>query len=230
MPETIAEKKMLAQVDREYDVFHDRSWPQRFGIWLLLLGLLVGGSTGFWLGNTRSPGPESIDVGFARDMSDHHRQAVEMAILLYDRTDDASMRVLAYDILTTQQAQIGIMSGWLDIWGEPWTSLGPKMEWMGMSVTSRMPGMATLEEMNALRAASDREAEIIFMQLMIPHHRSGVAMAAAAADGARSDAVRSLARSMAESQEVEIAYMQQLLRERGVEPAPDPPDMNMGDE
>ncbi|MBE2224297.1 MAG: DUF305 domain-containing protein [Anaerolineae bacterium] len=48
-------------------------------------------------------GVESADVGFAHDMYDHHRQAVEMSTLLYDRTEDETMRILAYDILTMQQ-------------------------------------------------------------------------------------------------------------------------------
>lgn len=37
-----------------------------------------------------------------------------MATLPHDRTEDETMHILAYDILTTQQAQIGIMMGWLD--------------------------------------------------------------------------------------------------------------------
>lgn len=194
----------------------------------MLLLLIVGGF-GYWLKASQVPGPNSADVGFARDMSEHHRQAVEMSALLYDRTDDEIMRILAYDILTTQQAQIGIMSGWLDAWGYRWFGSGPKMEWMGMSVAGLMPGMATRTELNQLQDAQGVEADALFMQLMIPHHRAGVLMAEAAARQAKTEIVRNLAQGMAEAQQAEIEYMQQLLQEKGYEPVPDTPPMNMGD-
>ncbi|MGV9241012.1 DUF305 domain-containing protein, partial [Streptomyces nigra] len=44
------------------------------------------------------PGADSADAGFARDMSVHHQQAVEMAYVVRDRTDDEDVRRLAYDI------------------------------------------------------------------------------------------------------------------------------------
>ncbi|MFZ1397556.1 MAG: DUF305 domain-containing protein [Candidatus Promineifilaceae bacterium] len=193
----------------------------------ILLLLLLGGIGGYWLKASQVPRETSADVGFARDMSDHHRQAVEMSALLYDRTEDEIMRILAYDILTAQQAQIGIMSGWLDVWGYRWSSVGPKMEWMGMSVEGLMPGMATREELNRLAAANGIDADAIFIQLMIPHHRSGVAMAEAAVAQAKTEIVRILAQGMAEAQQSEIEYMQQLLQEKGYEPVPDESPMNM---
>lgn len=193
----------------------------------ILLLLIVGGGMGYWLKASQVPSESSADVGFARDMSDHHRQAVEMSALLYDRTDDEIMRILAYDILTTQQAQIGIMSGWLDAWGYRWSSTDPRMEWMGMSVEGLMPGMATRDELNQLAAAQGVEADALFIQLMIPHHHAGVVMAEAAAEQAKTEIVRNLAQGMAEAQQAEIEYMQQLLQEKGYEPVPDESPMEM---
>jgi uncharacterized protein (DUF305 family) len=106
------------------------------------------------------------------------------------------------------------MGGWLDTWGYRWSDSGPKMEWMGMPVTGLMPGMATPVELNKLREVQGEEADIIFMQLMIPHHRSGVMMAEAATERAQNEYVRRLATSMTESQQFEIEYMQQLLQEK----------------
>lgn len=189
----------------------------------------IAGIAGFFLNAMQTPGATSADVGFARDMSEHHRQAVEMSRLLYDRTDDEVLRTVAYDIMITQQGQIGIMTGYLSAWGHPITNLGPRMEWMGMSVEGLMPGMATREEMNTLAAADGREAEIIFLQLMIPHHVSGVDMAQAAAEQAETEIVRNLAHSMAEAQQSEIDYMQGLLVERGQEPVAIDAGMGHGD-
>jgi len=196
--------------------------------WLLLLlvglaALLLGALGGYWLRAAQTPAAGSADAGFARDMSLHHEQAVQMASLVYDRSDDPAIRSLAYDILTTQQGQIGIMSGWLDAWGLPWTSAGPRMAWMGMPTEGLMPGMATPEQMAALRAARGQAADILFLQLMIPHHQGGVAMAAAAAQQAKREPVRLLAQSMVEAQTLEIDYMNELLQARGQSPLPAAP-------
>jgi uncharacterized protein (DUF305 family) len=203
------------------------TFPRQARLAGLLLVLLIGAGVGYWLGARSVPGLDSADVGFARDMSDHHRQAVEMSKLLYDRTDDELMRSLAFDIMTTQQAQIGMMSGWLDSWGLTPSSTGPKMAWMGMPVTGLMPGMATREQLNELAAAQGVEADVLFLRLMIPHHQSGVEMAAAAAEQAETEAVQRLAQTLAEGQQAEIEYMQQLLQEKGSEPVPES-ELDMG--
>ena len=77
----------------------------------------------------RPPSDESADVGFARDMIQHHGQAVELAELVRDRTDDPEMRTLALDISLTQQAQIGMFMGWLRLWDLRQADIGSTMAW-----------------------------------------------------------------------------------------------------
>lgn len=192
-------------------------WPLLLG---LALALLAGGVGGYLLKDLQAPSTDSVDVGFARDMSIHHEQAIQMATLILDRTEDEAIKSLAYDILTTQQGQIGIMSGWLDAWGVPWTSAGPRMMWMGMAVDGLMPGMATPEQMASLRNSTGAAADVVFLQLMIPHHLSGVEMAQFAADNARSTPARLLAQSMVDAQTLEVDYMQELLLAKGRPPLP----------
>src|SRR3712207_8456321 len=55
-------------------------------------------------------------------------------------------------------SQIGQMQGWLAVWGLPMTGAEPAMSWMGHPTTGRMPGMASPEEIEALRQASPEEA------------------------------------------------------------------------
>ena len=198
--------------------------PYRRALLALLAVLLLAAAAlgGYRLGRAAGPAADSVDVGFARDMSLHHEQAVQMAALVYDRSDDPTIRSLAFDILTTQQGQIGIMSGWLDAWGRPWTSAGPRMAWMGMPTEGLMPGMATAEQLDALRAADGEAADVLFLQLMIPHHQGGVAMAEEAATRAGQEQVRLLATSMVEAQSLEVAYMTELLAGKGGAQPPSP--------
>lgn len=78
-----------------------------------------------------------------------------------------------------------------------------------------MPGMATDTELDALRAATGRDAEVLFLKLMTPHHEAGVEMARAAAGSADTDEIRNLAAGMVRGQQSEIALMADMLKERG---------------
>ncbi|MFF7362110.1 DUF305 domain-containing protein [Streptomyces sp. NPDC008125] len=169
-----------------------------------------------------APADGSVDAGFARDMSVHHQQAVEMSFLVRDRTDDEDVRRLAYDIINTQANQRGMMLGWLEAWGLPKSSAVPPMRWMGHTVTPHdgalMPGMATDTQLDALRAAKGEEAEVLYLRLMTAHHIAGAEMARAAADSATTEVIGNLATGMVRGQRSEIALMADMLRERGAQP------------
>ena len=187
---------------------------------LLALAVLLLGAV--WATTELRTGPPSelsADVGFSRSMSDHHAQAVAMAELIRDRTDDARIRILASDISLTQQAQIGQMRGWLDAWHRLPTGTSEPMAWMGHA-DAVMPGMASSDEITALEAASGRGADELFLRLMIRHHRGGLLMAVSALSSAETDEVRALATAIRNGQAAEIESMQELLGSIGAEPEP----------
>lgn len=157
------------------------------------------------------PSANAAELGFARDMIGHHAQAVDMAMLLYDRTDNANLKTIALDMALTQQAQIGQMQGWLGVWGEPIASAELPMAWMDMAVSSGlMPGMATDDELASLRAADGTEADAIFIPLMIAHHQGGVHMAQGLLARSENPVVRRLAQSIIDAQQREIALLESL--------------------
>jgi uncharacterized protein (DUF305 family) len=171
----------------------------------------------------RPPGESSAEAGFARDMSVHHAQAVEMAQIVQESTDDPAINNLATDITLTQQAQIGQMQGWLSVWGLPVSGSGESMQWMdggmdgGMN-GGQMPGMAGPQEVNRLRNAEGEEAERLFLRLMIPHHEAAIPMAEAVVERSGNEAVTSLAESIIASQRAEIQTMRDMLEQRGGDP------------
>ncbi|MEU9592555.1 DUF305 domain-containing protein [Streptomyces sp. NPDC048193] len=177
-------------------------------------------------GGAGTPSAGSADAGFARDMSVHHQQAVEMSYIVRDRTEDEEVRRLAYDIAQTQANQRGMLIGWLDLWGLPKVSSDPPMTWMGMGDMpsagegSLMPGMATDAEMKKLAGLNGRRAEVYYLQLMTEHHKGGVHMAEGCAARCTVGVEKRLARGMVESQESEIRLMADLLAERGATPRP----------
>jgi uncharacterized protein (DUF305 family) len=87
-----------------------------------------------------------------------------------------------------------------------------------------MPGMASPEDLNELQKASAEEADVLFLQLMIPHHEAAVPMAEAVLEETDREEVERLAGAIAASQQSEIQLMQGLLNQRGIptEGAPAP--------
>ena len=222
MPEQLPPESPSPGAVRTFDVLMLSS----FAALLVIVAILA-----FWLGARRTfaPGENSAEVGFARDMMMHHAQAVDMATLLRDRTDDPEMRQLALDIMLTQQAQIGQMQGWLAVWQYPIASTDSAMMWMDMPANGGMPGMATQAQLNELRDLQGVEADGLFLQLMIAHHRGGVLMGEAALARVDRPEVRALAQSIVDAQTSEIVAMQTLLQQKGFAPVPDEDGMKHDD-
>ena len=194
---------------------------------ILSLALLILAGLALWLFfATRPPGEDSAEAGFARDMMVHHAQAVEMAEIVRGKTESEDVGTLAPDIALTQQAQIGMMQGWLQVWGLLPTGSEPAMSWMGEPTNAPMPGMATPQEIQKLRDASPEEADKLFLRLMIPHHRAALRMSEAILSRTQRPEVRSLAKAISASQQAEIKNVEQMLRDRGAS-VPEEPEMNM---
>lgn len=200
----------------------------------ILIGFAIGVLARIPLDGATEPDPGPVDVGFSQDMSAHHAQAVEMAGVVLVRSTDTDVRRLAYDILTTQQSQIGRMQGWLQLWNEPAQGVDGFMGWMtepmgGHDHTgtnephhsgpmAAMPGMATPAELAALRQATSPTLDTMFLQLMLRHHEGGLPMIDYAAQHAATTAVRTLAETMATTQRGESELMTTMLRTRGAAP------------
>lgn len=215
---------MLTETDEDLPSL-PRPWHDPFVLLMGLAVLIAVAVLGYWFGTrtVSAPGEASPEAGFARDMAAHHAQAVDMATLLRDNTDDPQMRQIALDMILTQQAQIGQMQGWLNVWKLPIAHADPAMTWMGMPTTGLMPGMATPGDLNRLRSLKGLEADGLFLSLMIPHHRGGVVMAQAILERSQHPEVRAMAEAIINAQESEIALMQTLLQRKGFPPAPDEP-------
>jgi uncharacterized protein (DUF305 family) len=192
------------------------------------------GLVGFSIGrlstiNNPDPVSTSAEAGFARDMQEHHLQGVELAMIIRDLTDDDAVRLLGYDIATTQAQQAGQLYGWLTEWDLSQAGPEPSMTWMtrpGRSSDTHehvegahtpgepMPGLATDAQIAELKAATGVEAERRFLTLMIAHHLGAVEMAEAVQDRAGNTSVLGFANSVIISQEAEIILMEDMLAAR----------------
>lgn len=163
----------------------------------------------------------NADMMFAHMMIPHHEQAIEMSDIVLGR-DDIDPRVvqLASQIKDAQGPEIQQMQGWLKQWGMGMDGMPghggmgdmPGHGGMGnMDGMGGMDGMLSAEEMDALKTAEGIDATKLFLTGMIKHHQGAITMSQdEITNGEFPDAV-ALAKSIVESQQKEIATMNQIL-------------------
>jgi uncharacterized protein (DUF305 family) len=193
------------------------------GVLAAILLLVTGTAVGYLIPTLRAPGDDSIDAGFARDMSVHHAQAVEMGMFAYRLGTTDDIRNLGYDIAASQQWQIGQMQTWLVEWHLSPTSSNRAMSWMpsGMNTLQpdgRMPGMASADDLKRLKSATGKDFDTLWCQLMLRHHLGGIHMAEVAADKAESSEVRDAAEKTKVSQSYDISVLTEKLKDLGAQP------------
>jgi uncharacterized protein (DUF305 family) len=182
---------------------------------MLAIGLLLGYPAGLLTprGNA-TPADNSAEAGFARDMKNHHAQAVQMGMIAHQKATNLAVRSMGADIALTQQAQIGMMDQWLTDWQLNRNSRAVPMAWMPDGAPplqdGLMPGMATPEEMKALENATGPDVDRLFLQMMIKHHLGGIHMVDGVLEVSHNTDVVALALNMKQGQQGEITAMQQL--------------------
>jgi uncharacterized protein (DUF305 family) len=149
----------------------------------------VAGVTTAWV-----TGRDTENTAYARMMSVHHGQAVEMALRVAMYGADPDLRVVAVDALLTQQNQVGRFQQFLDERGA--TSM--------LEPGETMPGMVPTAALAEFRTLTGVELDRRFVALMIDHHIGGVEMSRDALDSGLTGEMARLGRSVIASQTAEI--------------------------
>jgi uncharacterized protein (DUF305 family) len=118
------------------------------------------------------------DVSFMQGMIPHHEQALVMAELVSERTNQAELGQIAGRIKASQKDEIEFMQSWLADRDEPVSNNDMSMRHSHSDHANRsiMKGMATPEQMAELAAANATAFDRLFLQLMIAHHEGAVEM------------------------------------------------------
>ena len=170
-------------------------------------------------------GHNDADVMFAQMMLPHHKQAVEMSDMMLAKDDiSPDIAELATKIKAGQEPEIQTMTGWLEAWGEPVEPEGGaenhSMESMGSDSESEMgsdTGSGSMEDMmsddqmSELESSEGTEASRIFLESMTAHHEGAVGMAQDEIDNGQYPEAIALAEAIVETQNAEIAEMEELL-------------------
>ncbi|MBY6678959.1 MULTISPECIES: DUF305 domain-containing protein [unclassified Rhodococcus (in: high G+C Gram-positive bacteria)] len=149
------------------------------------------------------------DVAFASMMYPHHAQAVEMASMVDGRSTNPDVVTLADEIADAQGPEMDQLASWLAEWGQPSPSATPD-DMQGMDHGSGS-GMMSSQDMASLTALSGDEFDQRWLTMMIDHHRGAVAMAETEIEEGSNDDAVAMARTIVDTQNAEIARMEQLL-------------------
>ena len=188
------------------------SATRRFGaraiVLIVALGFLAG-AIGYFVGVKGSKTATSaVDAGFLADMSDHHDQAVQMALMELAHGQDRTVKGFAQDVLLFQRSELGEMKVLFDNHDTSrpeYDTQRSTMAWMGTPIEMEsMTGLASPEELAQLDAARGIESDLLFLSLMSAHHGGGLHMAQYAAEHSADPRVKELASRMAKYQAVEV--------------------------
>ncbi len=166
------------------------------------------------------------DVSFMQNMIVHHSQAVDMGVLIPDRSDHKGVRLMGHRIAITQSSEIEMMRTWLKRRGKELEAPeGHGHHHGGHNASDAdgddvpiMTGMLSAKQMRELAATKGKEFDRLFLSGMILHHQGALDMVEnlLVEDGAGEDTEMSeFLASIVADQSTEILRMQTMLSELG---------------
>ncbi|MEU6377096.1 DUF305 domain-containing protein [Streptomyces sp. NPDC046909] len=149
--------------------------------------------------------PNSADVSYARQMIQHHQQALELTELAPDRAESTQVKKLAERIAAAQGPEITAMESWLKSYGK-----AVEDDEGAAHDHASMPGMATEAQIEKLRAAKGKAFDQLFLTLMITHHEGAITMATEVKGQGNNIRIEEMADDVVAQQTAEISRMQNM--------------------
>jgi len=146
---------------------------------------------------------QPYDLQFLDTMVHHHQGAVDMAKMVDGKTDNAELKKFAAAIIADQNKEIAQMKEWREKW------FAGKPAAMNMEMSGMMDSMKMMmgDEMKKLEAATGKNFDLLFVEMMIPHHDGAVVMSKEALTKAEHPEIKTLANQIIKAQEAEIKMM-----------------------
>ncbi|MGW6446621.1 DUF305 domain-containing protein [Lentzea sp. NPDC055074] len=138
---------------------------------IIVLGLLaltacssVGG------GSAGEPAANEADATFSLQMIPHHRQTIQIAKVAMEKSKDEFVVNVADKIATAEAGEIEQMATYLRSWNI-------QVPGDDANATHKMAGMMTVKDVEALKSATGKQYDDLFLATLSRHLRSGVDMA-----------------------------------------------------
>ncbi len=146
---------------------------------------------------------QPYDLQFIDTMSSHHQSAIDMAETAVKKTQNQELKAFAQKIIADQKKEIAQMKDWREKWyaGKP---MAMNMEMPGMNDSMKM---MMGDGMKKFEAATGKEFDLMFLDMMTPHHQGATTMAKEALTKAEHPEIKTLANQIIKAQDAEIKQM-----------------------
>jgi uncharacterized protein (DUF305 family) len=138
------------------------------------------------------------DLQFIDSLMRHHQMAIEMAKMAEPKFEHKDLKDAAKKMIADQTEENQQLRAWRDQW-YPGAAPAENMQ---------MPGMSSMNmDMSHMQSMSGHALDMMFIDMMIPHHEGGLAMGKDALAKAEHQEIKDLAQKMTEMQAKEIDQM-----------------------
>jgi uncharacterized protein (DUF305 family) len=155
------------------------------------------------------------DLHYIDMMVEHHRMGIHMAKMAQDKALHAELKERATKMVEDQQKDSDQLQKWRDEWyaGQPKSDHmnRPGMSGMSKSDHAKMKGMSGMNmqqmDMGKLEAASGNEFDLMFIDMIVPHHQMAIDMSQDALKKAQQAPLKAFARTTVDKQQKEKAQL-----------------------
>jgi uncharacterized protein (DUF305 family) len=148
----------------------------------------------------------SDDIMFLQMMIPHHQQAIDISDLALTKSSDSELLALAKDIRDGQASEIVKMKAWL-------AGANAGMD-PGHSMGDSMGGMLSESELAALKAATGKSFDLLWLKGMTGHHEGAIDMAAMIED-AKNAEIKSFGQAIVSAQSAQNKQMAAMIKRMG---------------
>lgn len=146
------------------------------------------------------------DIMFLQMMIPHHQQAVDISDLALTKSSDAELLALAKAIRDAQASEIITMKAWLK-------NADADLE-MDHSMGHDMGGMLSDSELAALKNATGKSFDVLWLKGMTGHHDGALHMTIMIEDATNLE-IKSFGQAIVSSQSAQITQMAAMLKRLG---------------
>ena len=145
----------------------------------------------------------SDDVMFLQMMIPHHQQAIDISDLALTKGEDSELLALAKNIRDEQAAEIVKMKAWLE-----------EANASSHSDSHSMDGMLSDSELAALKKASGKSFDVLWLKAMTGHHTGAIDMATMI-ENPKSAEIKSFGEGIVASQSAQNKAMAAMIKRIG---------------
>lgn len=157
-------------------------------------------TTGETTTTAASTSSESVpyDLQFIDTMTRHHQMAIQMSEMAKDKASDPKVKEFARKIIEDQSMEIKQLEAWREQWFKN----------AAAAHAMQLAGAASMNmDMSHMQTMSGHQFDMMFFDMMIPHHRGAIEMSREALQKSQRPELKAFAQETIAKQEKEIAEL-----------------------